>query len=584
LKLNSKFVGVPSIIFVLVFLTISLFSISAVFGEQSSQFAPVNPAFQQQQQERLRAVAQPAISGEGFSLGHKASPVDLSHLKGQKADLQSTPQLQKLGYPVSYDLRSAGKVTSVKDQGNCGSCWAFATYGSLESNYLTDETWNFSENNMKNTHGYDWAYCDGGNAYIAMAYLARWSGPISEAADPYNPASGVSPSGLSPRKHIQEVLIVPAKSSATDNDGIKEAILTYGGLAVSLYYSSASYNSTTYAYYYSGAGTNHEVTLVGWDDNYDKSNFNTTPAGNGAYIAKNSWGASWGDNGYFYISYYDTVFGYDEIVAFVKGESRTNYKRIYQYDPLGWTGNIGYGGKTAWAANVFKAKATETITAVSFYTPSANSTYKVYIYKGVSGTTDPTNGTLAGSLSGTIAHPGYHTLSLYKGVSVIKGQKFSVVVKFTTPGYNYPIAIEYPYSNYSSLATANPGESFISPGGSSWYDFSAKEDANVCIKAFAGYTYKVTVNAKGKGKGGIITSPAEVGYSYPAAATGSAQYIKGSKVVIAAKAKIGSVATWGGTCVAAGGTGTNNNTGRATCTIRDLSKAASITATFKPAI
>jgi len=75
---------------------------------------------------------------------------------------------------------------------------AFATYGSLESNLLPDATWDFSENNLKNTHGFDWSYCDGGNGDISTAYLARWNGPITETDDPYNASSGTSPSGLQP--------------------------------------------------------------------------------------------------------------------------------------------------------------------------------------------------------------------------------------------------------------------------------------------------------------------------------------------------------------------------------------------------
>ena len=217
------------------------------------------------------------------------------------------------GLPTSYDLRTQGKLTPVKNQGSCGSCWTFATYGSLESSLLPGETNDFSENHLKNTHGFDWGYCDGGNGDMSTAYLARWSGPVNEADDPYNASSGTSPSGLSPRKHVQNVYMIPARSSSSDNDNLKNAVMNYGAVHVSMRWegatgsSSAYWNNATYAYYYNGSSaTNHAVAIVGWDDNYPATNFSTVPAGNGAFIIRNSWGSGWGDAGYFYISYYDS--------------------------------------------------------------------------------------------------------------------------------------------------------------------------------------------------------------------------------------------------------------------------------------
>jgi C1A family cysteine protease len=83
-----------------------------------------------------------------------------------------------LAAPPSYDLRTLGLVTSVKDQGNCGSCWAFGTYASLESSILKvgGGSQDFSENHLKNYHGFDWGPCDGGNDLISLAYL--WTSPV----------------------------------------------------------------------------------------------------------------------------------------------------------------------------------------------------------------------------------------------------------------------------------------------------------------------------------------------------------------------------------------------------------------------
>ena len=109
--------------------------------------------------------------------GFVPAPVDLTQLKGQ-----SIPALVgSVSLPASYDLRTLNKLTSVKNQGTCGACWAFAAYSSLESYLRPAETMDFSENNMKNTTSYDLAPCAGGNMFFATAYFARWSGPVNEA-------------------------------------------------------------------------------------------------------------------------------------------------------------------------------------------------------------------------------------------------------------------------------------------------------------------------------------------------------------------------------------------------------------------
>jgi C1A family cysteine protease len=442
--------------------------------------APPNPAFVQHQLS-LQGGRLLRQTGDGYPLGYVPSPLDFSHLTNQPLTRAGK---DALGLPATYDLRSLGRLPAIRDQGSCGSCWAFAAMGSLESNLLTAESWNFSENNLKNTHGFDWGHCDGGNADIAVAYLARWSGAISETDDPYNAASSSSPTGLTVRKHLQEVVVIPDRTGPTDNDAIKQAVTAYGAVYTTMYYSGSYYNAATHAYYYDGSSANHAVTIVGWDDTYNRGNFSpSAPPGDGAFIVRNSWGTWWGDSGYFYISYYDSRVGKENYV-FRTAQSTTNYTRAYQYDTLGWTTSTGYGSTTGWLANVFTAAATEQVAAASFYTASPNATYTLYVYTNV-GSSGPTGGTLAGTQSGTIADAGYHTITLSTPVTVTSGQKFSVVVRLTTPGYTYPIAIEYPVGGYSSAATASSGQSYMSSNGSNWTDVAGYySNTNVCLKAF----------------------------------------------------------------------------------------------------
>ena len=111
----------------------------------------------------------------------------------------------------------------------------------------------------------------------------------------------------------------------SDNAKLKEALVKYGAISISVHGAQGSqekdYNDITHCAYYNstfGEGTDHTVTLVGWNDTFSKENFQVTPPGDGAWIIKNSWGSDWGDNGYYYVSYYDTAFGTTRLpVAFI---------------------------------------------------------------------------------------------------------------------------------------------------------------------------------------------------------------------------------------------------------------------------
>ena len=70
----------------------------------------------------------------------------------------------------------------------------------------------------------------------------------------------------------------------------------------------------------------------------------------------------------------------DKNYVFNGAQPTTNYIRLYQYDPLGWTSGVGYTVTTGWFANIFTAAANEQLTAASFYVASPNSPYEIYVY------------------------------------------------------------------------------------------------------------------------------------------------------------------------------------------------------------
>ena len=457
-------------------------AINQTDGSQKLDRAPENPEFVKYLNNKI--YTQDAPSQNEYQTGFVPAPVDLSHL--------SDISVAHVSAPAYYDLRALNRVTSVKDQGFEGTCWAFATYASMESCLMPEENRDFSENNMKTLlssaypEGFD--FPEGGTSFMSTAYLARWSGPVDETDDPYDPSnepSVYSPTGLHVQKHVQDVLIIPERKNSMDNDNIKFAVQNYGAVFTTMYTDPAYYSPDQRYYYYKGdsPAPNHGVAIVGWNDSFDKNQFSNIPPGNGAFIIKNSWGSLFGDKGYFYVSYYDTKLGYDENAVFT-AENPDNYKFIYQYDPLGWVNSIGYSNPTCWCANIFTAKSNEVLRAVSFYTTDSNCNYEIYIYTNPESSIISQTGYVLAQ-SGTIPFAGYHTVLLNSGVKLNAGQKFSVVMKLTTPRYNFPIAFEYPISGYSSKATANAGESFISYDGTKWEDITLEDpNANVCIKAF----------------------------------------------------------------------------------------------------
>lgn len=469
----------------------------AILSENNSSelfsLAPLNPKFEsylenKEPNSESKILFLSELSGEEVEdslTGLIPAPVDLSHQKGIESPNPGN-------FPVSYDLRDLGRVSPIRDQMDAGSCWAFGICASLESYLLgkDEQSMDFSENNIKNLlssdypEGFDRTQDGGGNPFMTTAYFARWTGPVSETDDPYDSHSGISPTDSPSLKRVQEVIYIPSRRGPEDNALIKWALMKYGVIGSVICYSSDAYDDANSTYYYAGSNSeNHLIGIVGWDDSFDRNRFTPAAPGDGAFIVKNSWGTNWGEEGFFYISYYDTVIGSQNTVN--TAEDLSSYSHVYQYDPLGWIESMGASGSnTAWAGNVFTAEEAETLEAVSFYTTDGNAEYEIYIYN------DPLSGPInpAGakaSVNGTIAFAGYHTVSLESGVPLEQGDRFSVVVKFKTPEYSYPVAVEVPLEEYSSKAKANSGESFFSLDGKSWVDTAlAVENMNVCIKAF----------------------------------------------------------------------------------------------------
>jgi hypothetical protein len=204
--------------------------------------------------------------------------------------------------PASLDWRNhnGNFVTHVRDQGSCGSCWAFATTAALESytlikNQTPGQDLNLAEQVLLSCSGA--GDCEsGGYTDDASTYIKNTGLPL-ESCDPYTDADGLCsnacPDWQKSAYKIGSWAYVTQAKAPTNVTNIKNALNTYGPLVTFMwvYDDFFYYTSGVYA---QSSGTNqggHAILIVGYDD------------ANQCFIVKNSWGAGWGESGYFRIAY-----------------------------------------------------------------------------------------------------------------------------------------------------------------------------------------------------------------------------------------------------------------------------------------
>ncbi|KAB7503959.1 Cathepsin L [Armadillidium nasatum] len=192
--------------------------------------------------------------------------------------------------PAAIDWREKGAVTQVKDQKDCGSCWAFAAVGSLEGQHFrkTGKLVSLSEQNIVDCDTKDYG-CGGGFPSDAYEYIAQNGGIDTEESYPYTAKDG-------PCKFNNETIgaigIGWEETRENDEEDLRKAVATVGPISVLIYappaflsYQGGVFDGSSCHYHM----INHAVVVVG---------YGTTEDGEDYWIVKNSWGSDWGMFGY----------------------------------------------------------------------------------------------------------------------------------------------------------------------------------------------------------------------------------------------------------------------------------------------
>jgi C1A family cysteine protease len=386
--------------------------------------------------------------------------------------------------PVRFDWRELGKVTPVKNQSTCGSCYSFASMGNIESRLLIDgePASNLSENNVKEcewweAHGYAGS-CNGGNYERVANYLST-HGTVLETCDPYVAADVSCKSTCT---YIATLLGWNAVSGdEVPAPGIIKAYLqNYGPLYTSLYAGNGDAWHTefgtydgSYTLHYTGTeATNHAVLIVGWDDTLSHA------GGQGAWIVKNSWGSAWGgtcgygaEGGFFTIAYGSASIGkYTSYMS--EWQPYDPDECLFYYDEAGFYGTaVGYGSTTGWAMCKYVPSENAEVKRIEFWTTDATSDVDVYIYDDFNGTS--LSNLLASELNRGFDEYGYHSVDLAAPLAVTAGDAVYAVVKLTNFSSTYPITVD-------SYGTPAANSCYISSSGAAWSDIKSIPGCESC--------------------------------------------------------------------------------------------------------
>lgn len=247
--------------------------------------------------ENMREIIK--AEGHEFTVGvNPAMQYTIEQLCGLNTNLplprmhEALDNISNIARPAALPAAYTGYASPIKNQGSCGSCWAFAAVGLLECMILKNDgvTVDLSEQHMVSCNTYGWG-CNGG--YWPNDMLINPGSPY-ESCFPYTATDAPCVDTCPYPYQIQSWGFVTEDWVVPPTEDIKQAIYTYGAVQVGVYVDRwfQAYTGGVLTKCKKNANyTNHAVILCGWDD------------AKGAWLMKNSWGTGWGENGFMWIQY-----------------------------------------------------------------------------------------------------------------------------------------------------------------------------------------------------------------------------------------------------------------------------------------